>query len=219
MRKIIPTRQAYQDWAEIYDSNANRTRDLDALVLRSAELPLDGAQVIEIGAGTGKNTTYLAERAGRVLALDLSSAMLDKARARLEADHVRFAEHDITTPWPAENGGTDLVIGNLVLEHIEDLAPVFAEIARVLKPGGTAFLSELHPERQARGSQARFEKNGEAALVEAYVHTVSEYVTQAETAGLTLTGINEAIEAGADVTEDTPPRLLALTFVKQPVQG
>ena len=35
MRKIIPTRQAYQDWAEIYDSNANRTRDLDALVLRS----------------------------------------------------------------------------------------------------------------------------------------------------------------------------------------
>ena len=219
MRKIIPTRQAYQDWAEIYDSNANRTRDLDALVLRSAELPLDGAQVIEIGAGTGKNTTYLAERAGRVLALDLSSAMLDKARARLSADHVRFAEHDITTPWPAENAGTDLVVGNLVLEHIEDLAPVFAEIARVLKPGGTVFLSELHPERQARGSQAQFEKNGEAALVEAYVHTVSEYVTQAETAGLTLTGINEAIEAGADVTEDTPPRLLALTFVKQPVQG
>ena len=186
---------------------------------RSAELPLDGAHVIEIGAGTGKNTTYLAERAGRVLALDLSSAMLDKARARLEADHVRFAEHDITTPWPAENGGTDLVIGNLVLEHIEDLAPVFAEMARVLKPGGTVFLSELHPERQARGSQAQFEKNGEAALVEAYVHTVSEYVTQAETAGLTLTGINEAIEAGAEVSEDTPPRLLALTFVKQPVQG
>lgn len=217
MRKIIPTRQAYQDWAEIYDSNANRTRDLDALVLRSAELPLDGAHVIEIGAGTGKNTTYLAERAGRVLALDLSSAMLDKARARLEADHVRFAEHDITTPWPAENGGTDLVIGNLVLEHIEDLAPVFAEIARVLKPGGTVFLSELHPERQARGSQAQFERDGEAAFVEAYVHTVSEYVTQAETAGLTLTGINEAIEAGAEVSEDTPPRLLALTFVKQSI--
>ena len=210
----VPAREAYQDWADIYDSNENRTRDLDALIVQSMDWPLDGARVIEFGAGTGKNTAYLAERAGRVLALDLSSAMLDKARARIQADHVRFAEHDVTTPWPAEEASADLVIGNLVLEHIAVMEPVFAEAARVLVPGGTLFICELHPDRQARGSQAQFEQDGKKRLVEAYHHTLSDYVRAAEAAGLALSGINEAIEAGAEVSETTPPRLLALTFTK-----
>jgi malonyl-CoA O-methyltransferase len=108
----------------------------------------------------------------------------------------------------------DLVVGNLVLEHVDDLAPVYAEIGRALKPGGLLFISELHPDRQMRGSRAQFERNGKATLVEAYVHSVSDYVAGAEAAGLVLTGLNEAIEAGAEVDEDTPPRLLALTFSK-----
>ncbi len=210
----IPAREAYQDWAASYDSQENRTRDLDALIVQSMDLPLDGARVIEFGAGTGKNTAYLAERAGSVLALDLSAAMLDKARARIRADHVRFAEHDITTPWPAPDASADLVIGNLVLEHVAGMAPVFAEAARVLVPGGMLFICELHPDRQARGSQAQFEQDGRTRLVEAYRHTLSDYVRDAEAAGLALSGINEAIEAGVELSETTPPRLLALTFTK-----
>ncbi len=214
MTEPIPTRDAYSEWAKIYDSNENRTRDLDALVLRTTELPLDGAAVIELGAGTGKNTEYLASRAASVLALDLSPAMLERARARALGDHVSFAEHDITRPWPCADAVADLVVGNLVLEHVDDLAPVYAEIGRALKPGGLLFISELHPDRQMRGSRAQFERNGKATLVEAYVHSVSDYVAGAEAAGLVLTGLNEAIEAGAEVDEDTPPRLLALTFSK-----
>lgn len=210
----IPARKAYQDWAASYDSQENRTRDLDALIVQSIDLPLDGARVIEFGAGTGKNTAYLAERAGTVLALDLSSAMLDRARARLQADHVRFAEHDVTTPWPANNASADLVIGNLVLEHIEAMEPVFTEAARVLVPGGTLFICELHPDRQALGSQAQFQQDGQSRRVEAYHHTLSDYVRAGEAAGLALSGINEAIEAGVEVSETTPPRLLALTFTK-----
>ena len=182
--------------------------------MQSIDLPLDGARVIEFGAGTGKNTAYLADRAGTVLALDLSSAMLDRARARLQADHVRFAEHDVTTPWPAKDASADLVIGNLVLEHIEVMAPVFTEAARVLVPGGTLFICELHPDRQALGSQAQFQQDGQARRVEAYHHTLSDYVRAGEAAGLALSGINEAIEAGVEVSETTPPRLLALTFTK-----
>lgn len=214
MTEPIPTRDAYQDWAGIYDTNENRTRDLDALVLRGTELPLDGARVIELGAGTGKNTEYLAQTAASVLALDLSPAMLDKARARDLGDHVSFAEHDITRPWPAGDASADLVVGNLVLEHVDDLTPVYAEIGRVLKPGGILFLSELHPDRQKRGSRAQFERDGQAAVVEAYVHSVSDYVAGAEAAGLVLTGLNEAIEADAEIDEDTLPRILALTFSK-----
>lgn len=155
MSQPIPTRDAYEHWARTYDTAENRTRDLDALVLRGTELPLSGARVIEFGAGTGKNTEYLAENAASVLALDFSPAMLERARARGLGEHVTFAEQDITQPWPAGDASADLVVGNLVLEHVEDLSPVYAEIGRVLKPGGILFISELHPDRQARGSQAR----------------------------------------------------------------
>jgi trans-aconitate methyltransferase len=80
MRTPISVQAAYDAWAATYDSDVNSTRDLDAQVLRSVSLPLDNAVVIEFGAGTGKNTSYLASRARCVLCLDLSAEMLKRAR-------------------------------------------------------------------------------------------------------------------------------------------
>ena len=200
----LPARDAYAQWADIYDSNDNATRDADAALLRAQDLPLDGATVVEFGAGTGKNTAYLAEHAARVTALDFSPAMLAKARARLTAPHVTFIEHNITQHWPVESGSADVVVGNLVLEHIRDLTPVMAEIRRVLRVGGVAWICELHPFRQLQGSQARFETAQGTQMVEAYVHSVSEYVNAALAAGLTLEGLFEHVDA------DGRPRLLAL---------
>lgn len=59
-----------------------------------------------------------------------------------------------------------------------------------------------------------FDRDGEPTPVEAHVHSVSDYVAGAEAVDLVLVGLNEAIEAGAPVDEDTPPRILALTFSK-----
>jgi ubiquinone/menaquinone biosynthesis C-methylase UbiE len=207
-------RAAYEEWAVNYDSDENATRDLDAIVLRSASLPLDGASVVEIGAGTGKNTAYLAAHAKRVLALDLSPAMLARACERVAAGHVRFVEHDITRPWPALDRQIDIVVGNLVLEHVPDLRPVFAEARRVLKPGGVMFLCELHPCRQLRGGQARFESGGRSMLIEAYPHTVAEYVNTALGQGFEVVRLSEWREesAGSEPPASTPPRLLSMLF-------
>lgn len=211
----IPARIAYRDWAAVYDSNENRTRDLDATCLIAADLPLAGATVVEFGAGTGKNTAHLARQATRVTAMDLSPDMLARAHKRGLGDHVRFIEHDITSPWPVEPASADLVVGNLVLEHVRDLAPVLVEAAKALRPGGRLYLSELHPFRQLRGSQARFDRaDGSAARVEAYYHGVSEYLAAAQAAGLALLSLDEPIEDGATIGAETPPRLLVLQFVK-----
>ena len=205
----LPARDAYAQWADVYDSNDNATRDADAQLLREQDLPLDGAHVVEFGAGTGKNTAYLAEHAAQVTALDFSPAMLKKARARVSARHVTFIEHDITQPWPVESGSADVVIGNLVLEHIHDLTPVMEEIRRALRIGGCAWLCELHPFRQLQGAQARFETAHGTQMVEAYVHSVSEYVNTALATGLTLNNMVEHSDA------DGRPRLLALRFINE----
>ena len=204
---------AYDRWAASYDADRNATRDLDAEVVRGAPLAIAGHDVLELGCGTGKNTAWLAERARSVVALDFSEGMLARARERVGAAHVRFVRHDVRAPWPVPDASADVVVGNLVLEHVADLAPVYAEAARVLRPrGGQLFLCELHPYRQWRGGQAQFTDaaTGESVRVTAHVHTVSEYVNGGLDAGLTLRHLGEWLEAGAPA--GAVPRLVSVRF-------
>ncbi len=206
---------AYDRWSRQYDDDQNATRDLDAFVLRQVPLHLAGARVLEVGCGTGKNSAWLVSQARELIALDFSPGMLDVARRRVPSSRARFVEHDVTRPWPVEAGSIDVVVGNLVLEHVRELAPVFAEAARVLRAGGQFFLCELHPYRQLRGGQAHFvdRRTEETVQVAAYRHTVSEYVTEALTAGFVLRALGEWLEADAEPS--TPPRLLSLLLVRE----
>jgi malonyl-CoA O-methyltransferase len=192
MEKERDVAEAYDAWAPVYDSDANATRDLDAAVVRGLGLDATG-DVLELGCGTGKNTEWLAARARSVLALDFSPGMLERARARVATDRVRFARHDIREPLPVADAAFDLVLGNLVLEHVERLEPVFAEAARGLRPGGILLFCELHPFRQLEGSHARFVKpeTGEVVRVTAFPHDVSDYLGAGIAANLRLVGAHD----------------------------
>lgn len=205
---------AYDRWSRRYDDDHNATRDLDARVVRQSPLHLGGARVLELGCGTGKNSEWLAAQARELVALDFSPGMLDVARRRVRAAHVRFVERDITRAWPVETASVDVVVGNLVLEHVRDLAPIYAEAARALRPGGELFLCELHPYRQLRGGQAHFEdsETNEVVPVTAFQHTVGEYVNGGLTAGFTLRALGEHLEESAP--PDAAPRLLSVLFAR-----
>jgi malonyl-CoA O-methyltransferase len=205
---------AYDRWATQYDTDSNTTRDLDATVVRYASLRLSGSDVLELGAGTGKNTQWLADHARHVTALDFSAGMLAAARNRVRASNVEFIQHDIRELWPVDAASVDVVIGNLVLEHVQDLAPIYAEAVRVLRSGGELLLCELHPFRQLRGGQAHFieRETGETVHVPAFLHTTSEYVNTGIAAGLVLRELGEWLEPGAPA--DAPPRLLSVRFAR-----
>ena len=204
--------QAYDRWSRRYDDDHNATRDLDARVVRQSPLRANGARVIELGCGTGKNSEWLAAQARELVALDFSPGMLDVARRRVRAAHVRFVEHDITRSWPVESASMDIVVGNLVLEHVRDLGPVYTEAARVLRTGGQLFVCELHPYRQLRGGQAHFEdaETDEIVPVTAFRHSVSEYVNGALAAGFAVRALGEHLEESA--APDAAPRLLSVLF-------
>ena len=203
--------QAYDRWSRRYDDDHNATRDLDARVVRQSPLHLAGARVLELGCGTGKNSQWLAAQARELVALDFSPGMLDVARRRVRAAHVRFVEHDITRPWPVESASCDVVVGNLVLEHVRDLGPIYAEAARTLRPGGQLYFCELHPYRQLRGGQAHFEdaETKQIVPVTAFQHSVSEYVNGGLAAGFQLRVLGEHVEENAP---DAAPRLLSVLF-------
>lgn len=211
-----PIASAYDDWSAVYDADTNATRDLNAEVLRAELLNIAHGNVLEIGCGTGINTVWLAETARTVVALDFSAGMLTKARERVREEHVRFVLHDIREPWPVANESFDLVIATLVLEHIERLEPFFDQLKRVLRPGGMAFLSELHPERQRRGVQGRFAaQDGTTVLVPSTIHHETDYVNAGIAAGLQLVRRSDR-SSTTDKAKQAPPRLLTLTWQNVP---
>lgn len=203
----MSVQDAYDRWAEQYDDNHNRTRDLNRQCLRRADLSLAGARVLEAGCGTGLNTEFLAGQGAQVVAMDFSEAMLERARARVGKADVRFEVGDVTHPWPAEDESCDLVVITLVLEHVQDLAPVFAQARRVLRKGGLLYIAELHPYRQLAGGQARFTPEGSdrEQLVPAWKHSISEFLSEAMRVGFEL---QRMAEPGFE--DDEVPRLLQL---------
>src|SRR5919197_4852647 len=113
-------RKAYNAWVHQYDTDANPTRDLNAKVLRQQPFTLAGQWVLEIGCGTGSNTIWLANRAQFVVGVDIAEGMLRKARRRLGTLNVHVLQADITKPWPLDQA-FDVIVANLVLEHVKDL--------------------------------------------------------------------------------------------------
>jgi ubiquinone/menaquinone biosynthesis C-methylase UbiE len=202
----------YDRWATRYEVDRNETRDLDAAVLRRSSLRVRGRDVLELGCGTGKNTRWLAGEARALIAMDFSVGMLQEARRNVRAPNVTFLEHDVRVAWPVADASADVVVGNLILEHIRDLGPVFAECARVLRRGGQLYLSELHPLRQLRGGHAHFTdpRTRETVHVPAFRHSVTEFVSTGLAAGLKKRELDEWLETDAKAND--PPRLLTMLF-------
>jgi ubiquinone/menaquinone biosynthesis C-methylase UbiE len=203
--------QAYTDWSSTYDQDRNLTRDLDEIVTRETLANLRCNSILEIGCGTGKNTAFLAQIGQHVSAIDFSPAMIEKARAKLSNDNVTFAVADLTQPWPCEDHSIDLIVCNLVLEHISDLSFIFVQAGRVLRDGGRFFVSELHPFRQYQGTQANFRRNQETTQIPAFVHHISEFIQAAATNNLTLCGMKEWWHQD---DQNKPPRLVSFIFQK-----
>ncbi|MCF1716865.1 class I SAM-dependent methyltransferase [Flavihumibacter sp. RY-1] len=199
---------AYNQWAEIYDSNKNRTRDLEAISLRTLLAGRRFSNCLEIGCGTGKNTEWLLTIAEQITAVDLSEGMLTKAREKINSPQVAFIQADITQDWQFTKAPYDLATFSLVLEHIENLDSIFAKLKAVLQPNGYVYVGELHPFKQYTGTKARFETAEGQQVVTCFNHHVSEFYAAAKAQGFELVELKEWF----DEDNRELPRILSLLF-------
>ncbi|MCF7797818.1 MAG: class I SAM-dependent methyltransferase [Lentisphaeria bacterium] len=201
--------EAYDIWADQYDTDQNRTRDLDAKATLATLASVPFESVIELGCGTGKNTRFLLTRAHRVLAVDFSEKMLSQARKNIVDKRVTFQKADITQSWEVPDHFADLVTANLVLEHIGDLTFIFSQARLKLRPGGNFFISELHPFRQYLGSRAGFATEDGRVNPRAYPHHVSQFLDGARQNNFHLALLQEWFDTDG---ADKPPRLISFLF-------
>jgi malonyl-CoA O-methyltransferase len=208
----VKVQEAYTDWSATYDQDRNLTRDLDQSVTRKTLENLRCKSILEIGCGTGKNTALLARIGERVSALDFSAGMIEKAREKSSFANVTFQVADITERWPCEDQSVDLIVCNLVLEHVRDLSFIFAEALRTLIDGGHVFICELHPFRQYLGTQPKFQRDLQTTEIPAFVHHLSDFIDTAACHKLSLVSMKEWWH---QEDEDKPPRLVSFMFEKR----
>ena len=183
--------KAYDSWAEIYDSNKNRTRDLDKEISQKILKESTYAKILELGCGTGKNTKWLIDICDQITAVDFSDNMLDVARKKISASKVSFQKVNLLEDWNIQNVDFDLVCCNLVLEHIENIDRIFAKAYQKLISKGQFFISELHPFKQYAGSKARYESEEGTKELEVYIHNISDFLNAAKASKFKLLKFNE----------------------------
>lgn len=208
----MDVKQAYNIWADQYDTNNNRTRDLEAISLRETLKDIRAEKCLEIGCGTGKNTEWLINISANITAIDLSEEMLGKAKQKIISDKVQFIQADITKDWDFTNGLYDLVTFSLVLEHIENLNRVFKKLRTVTGKGSYIYIGELHPFKQYSGTKARFDTEEGQQIVTCFTHHISDFTQPAKDNGFEIVGINEYFD---DADRTTVPRILTLLLRKK----
>lgn len=203
--------EAYKHWSAQYDTNLNKTRDLEAISLRETLNDIKFENCLEIGCGTGKNTEWLLTKGHKISAIDLSEEMLTIARNKISNDNVQFLKVDINEDWAFTDERFDLVVCSLVLEHIENISRIFKLISEHLTKSGAVYIGELHPFKQYSGSKAGFENEEGKQTVTVFTHHISEFTSLAKQNGLAISEIKEYFDDG-DTT--SIPRILTLKFIK-----
>jgi malonyl-CoA O-methyltransferase len=172
--------------ASSYDSAAALQRAIAENLLVQVDAPA-GATVLDLGCGTGAVSAQLAKKY-TVIGLDLAEGMLRFARARSVQDELQWLCGDAEN-LPLADNSIDAAFSSLALQWCENIGAVFIELQRVLRPGGSAWISTLGP-------HTLHELRSAWAAVDERIH-VNNFVTEqslikaVQRAGLTLSSWRE----------------------------
>jgi malonyl-CoA O-methyltransferase len=174
---VLPAREGYRLWAPDYERETAVSFLEDQLVAGMSP-PLAGRSLLDAGCGTGRRLRDTG--AETAAGIDLTPEML------AAGGEPGVAAADVRA-LPFAPGAFDVVWCRLVIGHVADAAAVYAELARVCRPGGTVLVTDFHPDAVAAGHRRTFrDAAGTVREVEHHVHPPDVQVALAAAAGLRI---------------------------------
>ncbi|HXJ58481.1 MAG TPA: class I SAM-dependent methyltransferase [Verrucomicrobiae bacterium] len=191
--RTVAVREGYAQWAATYEDTVKRDMDLPLLDQIQSVRWSAVERCADLGCGTGRTAAWLASKGVRVIdGVDAAPEMLDQARKRAVFASLRMADV-CSTGLPA--AGYDLVTTCLVDEHLSELAPLYAEAARLARRGAAYVLVGFHPFFiMATGMPTHFQgANGEPVAIQTHLHLLSDHAKAALAAGWQLAELREQV--------------------------
>jgi malonyl-CoA O-methyltransferase len=190
-RKTMTPQAAYAIWAKSYPPRAhNPLMELEQRTVLSLLPDVAGLTVVDSGCGTGRYLRELKERGANAIGIDLSAAMLTRARhvtpGLLRADMCAM---------PIDSTCVDLVVCGLALGDVPDIELALVEMARVLRPGGSIVYSVVHPIGALRGWSRTFDAHRRQIGIATCWHTAVEHRRACALAGLSINAWEEPVLA------------------------
>ena len=190
--RTVDVRSGYGEWVDTYEQTVEDAMDVE-LLERLEQVDWAG-EVADLGCGTGRTGAWLKQhpKISAIDGVDLTPQMLARARERDVYRELREADVS-ATGLPTD--GYDLVVTSLVDEHLADLRPLYAEAARIAKPGGRYVIVGYHPHFiMTSGMPTHYDNaEGEPVAIETHVHLLSDHVKAATAAGWALAEAEERL--------------------------
>src|SRR5512146_1743560 len=142
--RSLSSLETYALWSQVYDEQPNPMLSLEERVLTALLPRIEGKDVLDLGCGTGRWLSAFSHKSPASLrGIDISAEMLERATIKLGPRANLFQGDCSSIALPDQCA--DLILSSFVLSHLPDPRQFVAQLARLLRPGGTAFISDLHP--------------------------------------------------------------------------
>ena len=211
--------EGYAEWAAVYDASDNPVVLAEEPVVRRMVARHSVADVLDAACGTGRHVAHLASAGHRVVGVDATPEMLERAAAKVPG--ARFVTGDLTA-LPLPDGAMDLAVCALALTHCADLGPPVSELARVVRSGGRVIISDVHPFSVILGAHGRYRPvEAPPGFIRNHVHLASDYLAAFQAAGLKVVQCVEPLWGAQEIATfafaDALPELLEAAVKGLPI--
>lgn len=187
---MLPAEEAYALWASTYDQTPNPLLLLEERHLSPVLSTFAHRDIVDLGCGTGRWLQHLEASAPRSLTgVDSSPAMLAEAGKKCRKSTALIQASSTAIPLPDRSA--DCVLAPFLLSYIPHIPTFASEIARILRPGGTLLISDLHPDATTYGWRRTFRSAGNLFEITTFPYTFLDLVVGMNTAGFRLEQIDE----------------------------
>ena len=169
----MQAKEAYRLWAPEYDTTPNPLLSLELRCLEPLISGAAGCDVVDLGCGTGRWLTKLAEIGVRsATGVDVSKEMLEQAANKLTASTQLILGDCLHTPL--QPASSDWIQASLLLSYVDDIQGFAREAARIARPGAFVLISDVHPATRTYGWKRTFSFANQAIEIETHPYGISD---------------------------------------------
>ena len=187
----VSPKDGYRLVSRVYDAEPNPILSLEQRFLGRLFPPIKELDVVDLGCGTGRWLTKLAQKAPRSLVgVDFSAEMLLQAKLKLGGTASLVLADCSDIPLP--RASADLILCSFVTSYLQDLDAFAAQARRLLCRDGSIFLTDLHPHTSAiLGWRRGFHANGSFVSIATHSRSLNQVLRSFETFGMHANAVLE----------------------------